>query len=212
MNNILVIGAHFDDAELGAGGTMAKYVAMGHNVYKITLTDTEVKSDLMNLDIKTETGRENSANACAAIGAKEIDFPAAKYGNLTYTQETMQALEKVISDYDIDTCIFHFKEDYNTDHLAANQICYTAARHCDNLLMFQSNPYIIGESFYPNVFVDVTDFVDKKRAALQCYEAAHNRQGNLFETNIERNKIWGYGNHCGYAEGFVAVKLKLEEH
>ena len=96
--------------------------------------------------------------------------------------------------------------------MAANQICYTAARHCDNLLMFQSNPYIIGESFYPNVFVDVTDYVDKKRAALQCYEAAHNRQGNLFETNIERNKIWGYGNHCGYAEGFVAVKLKLEEH
>ena len=39
MENILVIGAHFDDAELGCGGTMAKLSAEGKNVYKLTLTD-----------------------------------------------------------------------------------------------------------------------------------------------------------------------------
>lgn len=211
MNNILVVGAHFDDSELGAGGTMAKYAAMGRKVYKITLTDTEVYSDLMSLDIRTETGRMNSRNACKELGVTELEFPVAKYGNLEYSQEMMQKMEQLISDYAIDTCIFHFKEDYNTDHLAAHKICYTAARHCDNLLMYQSNPYIIGESFYPNIFIDISDYVEHKRRALACYEESHNRQGNLFETNVERNKIWGYGNHVKYAEGFVGIKLRLEE-
>ena len=211
VNNILVVGAHFDDAELGAGGIIAKYIAKGKRVYKITLTDTEVISDLMNLNISSETGRDNSKKACEVLGTLELDFPLSKYGKLEYSQGLMQKMEDIIAEYEIDTCIFHFKEDYNTDHLAAHKLCYTAARHCDNLLMYQSNPYIIGEAFYPNVFIDISDYIEKKKEALLCYEEAHNRQGNLFQTNIERNRIWGYGNHVEYAEGFMAVKIKLEE-
>ena len=45
MENILVIGAHYDDAELGAGGTMAKLVSQGKKVYKMTLTDNETHFD-----------------------------------------------------------------------------------------------------------------------------------------------------------------------
>jgi len=211
VNNILVVGAHFDDSELGAGGTIAKYIAKGKQVYKITLTDTEVVSDLMKLNIKSETGRDNSEKACEVLGAQELEFPFSKYGKLKYDQALMQRMESIIAGYEIDTCFFHFKEDYNTDHLAAHKLCYTAARHCDNLLMYQSNPYIIGEAFYPNVFIDISDYIEKKKKALQCYEEAHNRHGNLFQTNIERNRIWGYGNHVEYAEGFMAVKIKLEE-
>ena len=39
MDNILIIGAHFDDTELGVGGTAAKLAEQGKNVYKLTLTD-----------------------------------------------------------------------------------------------------------------------------------------------------------------------------
>lgn len=46
MNNILIIGAHFDDAELGTGGTAAKLVKMGKKVYELTLTEnvTDLKT------------------------------------------------------------------------------------------------------------------------------------------------------------------------
>lgn len=209
MENLLIVGAHYDDSELGAGGIAAKYMADGKNVYKITLTDTKVVSSLMDLDIQAGRARENSREACKILGVTEIDFPTSEYGKLEYDQEIMQNMEKIISQYDIDTCIFHFHDDYNTDHIAANKICKTAARHCQNLLMYQSNPYIIAEAFYPNVFIDITDYIDKKQDALMCYDEAHNRQGKLFQTSIERNKIWGYGTHTGYAEGFMAIKLSL---
>ena len=210
MNNILIIGAHFDDAELGAGATAAKLVSQGKKVYKITLTNTEVFSEDMHLNILEKTGRENSKAACSILGVEEIFVKhVSEYGRLEYSKDIMQEIEHIISEKCIDTVFFHFGDDYQTDHLAAHKICKTAARHCENLLMYQSNPYIISEAFYPNVFIDVTDFIDLKEKALSCYEADHNRQGNLFQTNIERNKIWGYGNHVGYSEGFVAIKINL---
>lgn len=209
MENVLIIGAHYDDTELGAGGTAAKLIAEGKKVYKITLTNTVVYSERLKLDIKNERARINSQNACGILGIKEVDFKTGQYGNLAYTQEMMQDLETVISDYDIDTVFCHFNEDYQTDHIAASQICRTAARHCTNLLMYQSNPYITPQTFDPNVFVDISDFVEKKRMALACYDSEHDRQGRLFETNILRNSIWGYGNHVDYAEGFVAIKFCL---
>lgn len=39
--NVLIIGAHYDDAELGVGGTAAKLAIEGKTVYKLTLTDNE---------------------------------------------------------------------------------------------------------------------------------------------------------------------------
>lgn len=207
MKKILIVGAHYDDAELGAGASAARFVSEGKEVYKVTLTDTEVISKDMDLNITPDRVRDNSRCACDILGVKEVYLTQSKYGQLEYSQNIMQEIEHEIISREIDTCIFHFDADYNTDHLAASKICKTASRHCQNILMFQSNPYIISEAFYPNFFIDVTNYIELKRQALSCYDSEHNRQGNLFETNIERNKIWGYGNHVKYAEGFVAIKM-----
>ena len=51
MENILIIGAHYDDAELGAGGTGAKFAAEGKKVYKITLTDNETNYTQMHIQV-----------------------------------------------------------------------------------------------------------------------------------------------------------------
>ena len=209
MNRILIIGAHYDDCELGAGATAARHVKNGGEAYKITLTNTEVISKSFDLNITQSRAAENSREACKILGITELPFHQAPYGELTYSKTMMQELESIIQQYDIDTCFFHFKNDYNSDHIAAHQLCLTAARHCKNLLMFQSNPYITAEAFFPNVFFDVSDTIDLKAKALQCYDQEHNRQGSLFQTNIDRNKLWGYGIHTNYAEGFMAIKFSL---
>ena len=207
MERILIIGAHYDDVELGAGGSAAKWIDDGKKVFKITLTDTEVFSEDMKLNITANRAKENSGEAAKVLGIEEIPFPTAPYGKLAYSQEIMQKLEHLIRVKNIDTCIFHFFFVYQTDHLGANQICKTASRHCKNVLMFQSNPYILTQTFAPTYFVDITKYVDKKREALSKYDSEHNRQGNLFETNIKRNEVWGYGNHVFYAEGFMVIKM-----
>ncbi len=210
IKKVLIVGAHYDDTELGAGGTAAKVLKNGGEVYKITLTDTVVQSEDMGLDIKSERVKENSRNACIMLGGvKEIEFPVQPYGQLVYKKEIMQMMEHIILEKKIDTVIFHHADDYNTDHMGAHEICKTAGRHVNNLLMFQSNPYIIFENFCPNLFVDISDTIEEKRKALACYDSEHDRWGRLFEANIQRNSVWGYGNHVKYAEGFCAIKVLL---
>lgn len=208
MQNVLIVGAHFDDAELGAGGTAAKLVSAGKKVYKLTLTDNVTKFKQKNIDVKFESSVFQSHKACEELGVIEItDFAPIECSRLEYSKEIMQRVESIIYDLKIDTLITHFKTDMNQDHVETNRICITAARHCRNILTYQSNGYIIDNVFYPTFFVDISEFVEKKRAALNKYGEEHNRFNKLFDINIDRNRIWGYANEVEYAEGFEIVKM-----
>lgn len=208
MNNILIVGAHFDDAELGAGGTAAKLVAEGKKVYKVTLTDNVTHFEHRNINVDYSSSRMQSKNACSVLGMTEIDFdPPQECSKLEYSKEVMQRLENIIYHYDIDTILLHFSEDMNRDHVEASKICLTAARHCANVLEFQSNGYILDNAFYPTYFVNISDYVKLKEEALSKYGTEHNRMNRLFATILERNHIWGYSNEVEYAEGFRIVKM-----
>ncbi|MDD7354620.1 MAG: PIG-L family deacetylase [Oscillospiraceae bacterium] len=207
MKNILIVGAHFDDSELGAGGTAAKFSENGMNVYKITLTDNVTQFVQKNISVDYMSSKMQSSKACEVLGVRELDFECEECSKLSYSKEVMQRVEKIIFDYKIDTVFIHFGTDMNRDHVEANKICLTAARHCDNIFEFQSNGYILDDVFYPTFFVNISDYVDKKRDALSQYGIEHNRFNRLFDVNIERNHIWGYANEVEYAEGFRVVKM-----
>ena len=209
MKNILIVGAHYDDVELGCGGTAAKLSRMGCKVYKIILTDNEFDSESMNLSIRKSTCVKSSERACGILGINELQFSQAPYGQLVYNQNIMQNLENIIIEKQIDTIITHYSSDMHHDHEEAFKICKTAGRHCDNILTYQSNGYITDRQFTPNLFVDISDVIDKKIQSLKVYEEdekEQNRQGRLFDICIMKNNIWGYANHVKYAEGFEIVK------
>ena len=208
MNNILVVGAHFDDAELGCGGTMAKLASEGKNVYKLTLTDNVTNFEQMNIHVDMENSRIDSARACEEMRVNEItDFDMIKCNALVYTTEIMQKVEAIIFEKNIDTVFIHYNSDMNQDHIAASKICLTAARHCKNIFYYQSNGYVLDKTFYPTVFFDISDFYDVKKRALEHYRGDHNRFERLFDVSLKRTEIWGYSNKVAYAEGFVPVKI-----
>lgn len=210
MNNILIIGAHYDDAELGCGGTAAKLVSQGKNVYKLTLTDNETNFNQMNIHVDADSSIRQSGKACAILGVKEVtNFKPIKCCELFYNTEIMQRVEKVIFDLNIDTVFMHYYDDMNQDHVEASRICKTASRHCKNVLMYHSNGYILQQQLNPTTFFDISDQIDKKLASLACYEGDHNRFNKLFGTVIERNHIWGYANKVDYVEGFLPLKMLL---
>lgn len=207
MDNILIIGAHYDDAELGAGGTAAKLVGAGKKVYKLTLTDNETDFKQRNISVSKDASYAQGIRAGERLGIKTIDFVPVKCSHLVYNKDIMQRVESVIYKYSIDTVFIHFGVDMNQDHVEANRICLTAARHCQNILEYQSNGYILDDVFYPTFFVDISDFIETKKGALSEYGSEHDRNNRLFMTNIERNHIWGFANEVEYAEGFRIVKM-----
>ena len=204
IQNVLIVGAHFDDAELGAGGTAAKFSRQGKNVYKITLTDNTTLFPQRSVRVDYQSSALQSRQACEILGIRQLDFEAEECSRLEYG---MQRVEKIIFNYQIDTVFVHFGKDMNRDHVEANKICLTAARHCANVFEFQSNGYILDDAFYPTFFINISDCVELKKKALRCYGAEHNRMDRLFDTILERNHIWGYANEVEYAEGFRVVKM-----
>ena len=210
MQNILVVGAHFDDAELGCGGTIARLAAEGKNVYKLTMTDNVTNFIQMDIHVDLDSSRVGSALACKELGVEEItDFELLECNHLEYSAQVMQKVEKIIYDKQIDTVFIHYHSDMNQDHIAASQICLTAARHCKNVFYYQSNGYILDTSFYPTVFFDISDYWEHKHRALEHYHGDHNRFDRLFDISLKRNEVWGYGNEVQYAEGFMPVKMCL---
>ena len=161
MDRILIIGAHYDDAELGAGGTAAKLSAEGKAVYKLTLTNNEVAESAFNRATRHTDSVQDSARACAILGVEEISFPQEPVCQLRYSTEIMQRVEQVILDYSIDTVFVHSEFDTNQDHCEAGKISKTAARHCSSILIYQSNLYVCEKPFYPTVFFDISGYIHK---------------------------------------------------
>ena len=208
MKNILIVGAHFDDVELGAGGSAAKWVREGKKVYKLTLTDNVTNFAQYAINVEYEKTMRESSECCKLIGMIEIkDFSPMPCNKLIYSTEIMQRVEKVIFENNIDTIVIHYPYDANQDHVEASKICLTAGRHCKNILFFKSNGYVSVPTFSPNYFVDISDFIELKKQALNCYNGANNRFGRLFETCIENNHSFGYSNNVQFAEGFQLLKI-----
>jgi len=211
MNNILAIGAHFDDVELAIGGTLNKF-SESKKVYKLTLTDNVTFSKNLKLDVKYKTSKNSSHNACKILGVTEIfNKKIKKCTKLKYETNLMQYIEKIILNKKIDTIFIHYDNDLNQDHIASSEICKTAARHCKNILMFQSNFYTGSKPFNPTMFVDITKNINKKISSLNCYQKEHNRNNQLFSMTIKRNEVWGYSAGVKYAEGFVPIKFCLDD-
>jgi LmbE family N-acetylglucosaminyl deacetylase len=216
IKNALVIGAHFDDAELGAGGTAAKLSSQGIKIYKLTLTDNHVKESVFNQKTDGEESRKDSLKACEILGIHSLDdeFEPSRVCELSYKADIMQRVESLILDYNIDTVFIHDDHDVNQDHAESGRISRTAARHCKNILVYQSNMYVMAFPFTPSVFFDITEYVDLKKAALDVYGQEHQRfakigdtANTLFDHVIMRNKVWGYSTGTTYAEGFHPIKM-----
>ncbi len=211
MKNVLMVGAHYDDVDLAAGGTAAKLSNCGIKVYKLTLTDNYVPESKFNKLTRAESSEEENKCVCQMLGITNVKFEKEENCNLTYTTKVMKKVEEVIVKYDIDTIFMHSEYDMNHDHTEAAKICKVAARHVSNIYGYRSNIYVTEHSFEPRVFFDISDYIEIKKKALAIYGPEHNRSmacgGNqLFENTIYQNKIWGYSIDTMYAEAFEVIK------
>ncbi|MEE8473164.1 MAG: PIG-L family deacetylase, partial [Dehalococcoidia bacterium] len=97
-NSVLVITAHPDDAEIGAGGTLARWVAEGRELNYVVCTNGDKGSgDFdMNPEKLAQVRRQEQLAACKALGVKEIVFLDYPDGSLEDTPEFRGRLVRAI--------------------------------------------------------------------------------------------------------------------
>jgi LmbE family N-acetylglucosaminyl deacetylase len=204
FKKVLFIGAHFDDVDLACFGTMAKLIANGIEVYKLTLTDNVTVYEGLVVDY--DLSRIQSQKICNLIGVKQLDFDVFPCSQLGNSQKEMQAIEAVINNIKPDAVFTHHYYDVNMDHIAASNLVTTAARHVKSLLYYKSNMYF-NTSFKHNLFFDISDYIELKKQALNIYSSEHDRKDRLFNHAITRDILCADNFNVTAVESFEILRL-----
>lgn len=123
---ILILGAHPDDADIKAGGTAAKWSAMGHVVRLVSLTDGGAGH-------QSERGpglarrRRAEAEAAAAIIGASSEVGGVPDGTLDDGIESRHRVIRLIRGFRPDLILTHRPTDYHPDHRFAGLLVQDAA-------------------------------------------------------------------------------------
>jgi LmbE family N-acetylglucosaminyl deacetylase len=229
---VLVIGAHPDDNDFGAGATVAKAASLGAEViYLIATTGQRGSSDEnMTPEILSGIRKREQEDAAAVLGVSQVHFLDNVDGelcpDLKLKEEVVLFIRRHRPEivFTMDPSFFYFR-DYgfvnHSDHRAIGEAaldaCYPLAR--DRLSFPQHNeagldPHKVKDlllhSFVPengNFYVDVTETFEVKIRALARHVSQVGDIQSLEERMRERARAAGKMAGCKYAEAFVHLRL-----
>lgn len=163
--NILAIGAHPDDIELGCGGVVLKAVREGHNVYMYTLTRGAASGD------PQERTRELVTSA-HYIGIKKLWIDNFDDTKLTISSELINSIEDYITESHADIVFTHSLFDIHHDHKAIAASVLEAGRFVPNILAYEIP---LTKDFKPQVFYDISDVVEEKVKLIKLFKSQRDK-------------------------------------
>lgn len=204
--NVLAIGAHFDDIELGCGGTLAKHVANGDSVFAYVATKSGFTNH-QNIVIRSnEIADKEGENAMKILGVELIkgNFDALK---IEFNDDLNLDIIKIIEDKKIDLVYSHWMGDIHHDHQAVARASLHSCRHVPRQLMYRSNWYHSNLEFKGNFYVDISDFWDIKKKSIEAHQSEMERTGKKWiEFFHNEAKNAGQRIEVKYAEVFEVIK------
>jgi len=208
--NILAIGAHFDDIELGCGGALAKHVAKGDKVYAYVATLSGFKNPDNEAIRTNETARKEGEKAMKILGV-ELIYGNFKTLEVEFTEGLNAQILGIVENKKIDGVYTHWIGDIHHDHQAVAKASLHSCRHVPRMLMYRSNWYHSNLDFRGNYYIDITRYFDRKISALMAHRSELKRTREKW-LKFFKNEAENAGQRISvkYAEVFEVVKW-LEE-
>ncbi len=207
--NILGIGAHFDDLELGCGGTLSKHVDAGDRVTMLVVTDSEYRSPKGVMVRSGETARQEGLKAAAIIGGDLVCLECKTF-EVMFDEHLTSRISALIQEREIDTIYSHWINDLHRDHQLAGRAALMAGRHVPRFLQYRSNYYSSGVEFVSRVYSDISSTMDRKIDSIRAHESELERVYNKWIDFVtDQNRSLGLQIGCEYAEIFEVVRYLL---
>lgn len=214
---ILVFAPHNDDEVLGVGGTIAKYAEDGHEVYVCEVTSGKDQKRLANI-------KNEALSAHKVLGVKEtyfLELPVVGLADIP-TKELNTAVNNVVQKIQPDIAFIPHKGDMHVDHKMVAESAMVALRPVNSPQLKAIYAYeTLSETewnipsadniFVPNVWIDITNTIDKKLGSMKCY------QSQLYEFPHPRSleaidslsKLRGSTICVRHAESFMLIRSIL---
>ncbi|MCA9407753.1 MAG: PIG-L family deacetylase [Candidatus Omnitrophica bacterium] len=205
MKNILAIGAHPDDIELGCAGTLIKHARKGANVYLLIMSEGHQGGD-------PKIRKKEQEDAAMLMGVKGIFWGNRKDTEFRVDQNTITIIENVVKKVQPDEVYVNYFDDSHQDHRALAQCTISATRYVKRVLFYEDYTSM---NFEPDIFVDIHDVLDEKISIIKAFQSQisrdHPAQLNMIDGIRAIANFRGFHAKVQYAEGFKALRyLKLD--
>lgn len=196
--NVLAIGAHPDDIELGCAGALLRHIAAGDRVTMLVMTTGERgPQDAVSRIIEQE-------EAARLIGA-DLVWGGLPDGAIPHDRDTVALIDRVIRECGAEVMYTHSAHDSHQDHVSTAASSISAARRLSRVLCYQAPST---NAFDPTVFVDVEETLPGKLAALEAHRSQVLRCELVDLEAIEAaSRYWGYKARMRYAEAFETPRF-----
>jgi len=182
--NVVVIGAHPDDADGDAGGTAIKFSEMGHNVLFVSLTNGDAGHHEKGGGALAKIRRQEAQEAGKRFGVEYIVLDNHD-GELMPTLENRKDVIRLIRQWNADVVISHRPNDYHPDHRNTSILVQDAAymvivpNVASDVSPLRKNPVFLYAQdrfqkpypFEPDITVDITDVYDQKIYGMAAHES-----------------------------------------
>jgi Uncharacterized proteins, LmbE homologs len=222
--NVLAVGCHPDDLEIGCGGTLAKFAKQGNKVTMCHMANGNMGHAVIMPEELREIRTLEAENAGKILGAVEVinmDVPDLEVDSRD--PRLVSALIEVIRRVQPEIIITHYPEDYMKDHREVSSIVfdasfsssiphlYTNSMSYANIVPIFYMDTLAGMNFQPAEYVDVSGEIETKLNALACHESQIKwmlKHDGIDFLDFVRTVSKFRGLQCSvpYAEGFQACK------
>lgn len=218
--NVLAVGCHPDDLEIACGGTLAKYVDQGADVYMCHVANGNMGHVEILPEPLAKLRAVESEQAGEVLGVKKVfnlDVGDILVNRFDY--KAVDALADVVRFVKPDVIITHNDMDYMQDHIETSRLAFNSSFIAT--LAHKSVQYaafnefvpiyfmdtLAGVDFIPTHYVDVTKQIDRKLQALTCHESQIKwmlEHDGIDFLDMVRTCSRYRGYQCGvtYAEGY----------
>ncbi len=207
---ILFIGAHFDDIEIGCGGTAARLVREGHDVEAVVVTHSGYSDENGNTVRDVEVAQREGIEGLRTLGIGQIHELNLSTGRVEYDLDLIHRLESTVKTISPSLVFTHWDNDVHQDHSAIGRATLNVCRKTASVLMYRSNWYRSSINFSQRIVVDTSDYFEIKKRAINCHVSEVTKFGKNWLRFIEAQDV-SVGMEFGYefGEAFEPVKLDL---
>jgi bacillithiol biosynthesis deacetylase BshB1 len=216
--DILIFGAHADDAEIGMAGTIAKHTAAGLKVGVCDLTRAEMSS---NGTVERRT--EEAEQASRVLGLSCRTNLALPDRGLYLTPEHVQAVTAEIRHHSPRMVFAPYWEDRHPDHVNCSKLVQEAVFNAKLRNYMPDMPavqvkelyfYFINDIGPTDLIVDITEHYEQKETSLLCYRSQFELGDGAVSTPLNqgyiervraRDSLLGQRSLISFAEGFASI-------
>jgi len=215
--SILILGAHPDDPDSGAGGLMAILSERGHNVSAVSFTKGELTGRMGSVEENGKRNMEEALQAFKLLGA-EVVFLDFMDGAMWPTNEAVGKVKDLIEAHGPTLILTHWPVDTHPDHRAVGVMTISAIQRLKidlkpSLHFYEVMSGIQSRCFIADTYIDVSEKAEIKKKA--CYAHRNCNPDSWYPVHEKMMEFRGLEMGVRYAETFVAFsksessKLKI---